>query len=129
MGNSHNHPDRWDARECPYCRKVFHKAPTYATCGHPRCIRQNRAVIKKRSESRRDQTNSHRLPNWTPPDIYSPDHMGRSKIWNMLVALDIENAQKDITPRLIETVAIQAKVKPAEVFEVWRSMRKELKIA
>jgi hypothetical protein len=55
--------------------------------------------------------------------------MGRSKIWNMLVSLDIENAQKDIIPRLIETVAIQAKVKPAEVFEVWRSMRKELKIA
>jgi hypothetical protein len=86
-------------------------------------------MIKKRSESRRDQTNTRRLPNWAPPNIYAPDHVGRSRIWTLLVSLDIENAPKEAIPHLIETVAIQAKAKPAEVFEVWRFKRKELNLA
>lgn len=117
---------RWPIRECNYCGQEFRKAPTYATCGHPRCQKQHREMMAKSRDRKRDHSLERRLRiKWDPPDIYAPDDAGRRKIYNMLVALDASNASKQTLPRLVETVAIQAKVKSAEVIEVWRSMQKE----
>ena len=117
MGRSNNHPDRWPKRDCPYCERPFYKAPTYNTCGHPICIRKNRNT----RDSKRKYDNKHRLAQWDPPDIYAPDKKSREKVWAYLESVSTTT----LPPGLIESVAVQAKLKPVEVLEIWKSVKKE----
>lgn len=111
---------------CLYCGQDFRKAPNYATCGNPRCMKQHREMMAKSRDRKRDHSLERRLRGkWNPPDPYAPDDAGRNKIYSMLVTLDASNADKKTLPLLVETVAIQAKVKPAEVLEVWKSMKEK----
>jgi len=121
-----NTGSRWPVRRCLYCSQDFRKAPNYATCGHPRCVKEHRSLTARARDKMRDHSLERRLPKWSAPDPYAPDDAGRRKIYTMLVTLDAHNADTKTLPSLVETVAVQAKVKPAEVLEVWRSMQKEM---
>lgn len=112
---------RWPVRECLYCREEFRKAPTYATCGHPRCVRTHRALAAQRRSDKRHMAGEFKL-GWDAPNPYAADTSTRTKIWSMLKAY---HTQDSLDPRAVQTVAIQAKVRPAEVYQVWVSMKKE----
>lgn len=110
---------RWPERVCCVCSETFCKAPTFATCGHPVCVKVYRADAKKARDSMRSYRNPDRLPNWTPPDVYAPDRGSRDAVWRLL-----RNAEV-LTPEIVQLVAIRVKIKPAEVFGIWKSIKKE----
>lgn len=126
MGRANNNPGKWPVRMCLYCGQDFYKAPTYATCGHPRCIKQHREAMAKTRDRSRDHSLARRLPKWKAPDPYAPDTKGREKIYKMLLALDASNADNKTLPYLVQAVAIRTKSRPAEVIEVWNSMKEKV---
>ena len=110
---------RWPVRVCAYCHNEFRKQPTYATCGHPRCVRTHRAMMSKSRREFNSQWDKRRLATWDPPDTYAPDDAGRRKIHSMLVKLGASRTDAKTLPHLVQVVAIKTKSRPAEVLEVW----------
>lgn len=112
MARSQSKPS-WPERRCGYCGNQFKKPPKYATCGHPRCTKMHR------HQGSRPATTG--LPTWTPPDIYAADNAAREKVWEYLSKVD-----SDVLDfRLVEVIAVRTKLKPAEVIEIWKSVKKE----
>jgi hypothetical protein len=97
-------------RDCEYCGERFRKPPKYATCGHPICVRKHRNF--KRTVQKYV---------WKPPEIYSSDKKTRDKVWKYLSGVQADS----LSPGLVMKVAVQAKLKPVEVIEIWKSMKKE----
>lgn len=117
---------KWDPRRCEWCGNVFYKAPTYATCGHPVCVKRNR-----RDRAKRDGWGAHSKKiretiHWDPPDNMGPDKKMRAKVRANLDRIRIEQLPKEVVPRAIQIVALKTDgVTPAQVYEIWQSTRKE----
>ena len=104
----------WPIRSCFYCGNEFRKPPTYATCGHPRCVKMHRA-------SKKGVSIKKAFPSWKPPDIHAADNATREKVWAYLSKVD-----SDVLDfRLVEHISIRTNLKPAEVLEILKSVKKE----
>lgn len=103
---------KWPIRWCKHCGNNFRKPPTYATCGHPKCVKLQR--YRKRGKS-------NVLESWTPPDIYARDTKSREKVWRYLNKIEVKHLPYEV----VESISIKTNLKPAEVLEIWKSVKKE----
>jgi hypothetical protein len=61
------------------------------------------------------------FPSWKPPDIHAADNATREKVWAYLSKVD-----SDVLDfRLVEHISIRTNLKPAEVLEILKSVKKE----
>jgi len=114
----------WPVRDCPVCNKTFRKAPTYATCGHPICVKENRNGKKKVARERREG-----LPTWEPPNNMAPDEKVRAQVRRNLDRIRIDELPDRVVSRAIQIVAMKSGVTIAEAYEIWKSTRKEYQSA
>jgi hypothetical protein len=106
-----------EPRSCAICAASMEgKAPTYKTCGHPRCVREYRAYSKRRA-SHGIVKSTRRLPDWTPPDIMAPEVRGRMRVtdaWDRLADLPEWDRIAKTAAQAGETVAVTLSVLRAE---------------
>lgn len=119
-----NYEVMYEERVCPHCNSKFHKSEKYVTCGHPKCVKMQRAVSKA-YRNHNIKGGIVVLADWDPPDIYAPNTVVRERVWNTLKQFEGRDLTPSQTSRLMQKASIKLNQPPGVVLGVWKSLKSE----